>query len=470
MSRPAIGARTTVKYAEESTWGVPETPPDRAIEVTSESLSQAIGDLRSTALRGDRAVHKRVRGTSAADGDLAWEQNVIGFETVYKHALGRNMTLSKVDGGIRAQISADIASDSTTITCYSIPDTFPSSGYVSIVYQDADGDLAKVEEVEYDSKTSTVFTLALDLGTAIPKGSYLFLYDDTYAGVYTHYIEPAIELPAGLTLEIVRDIALFLYSGAKVNVLTETYAASAMLTGTFGMMAKDEWSGDWLSANCTTGDTFISLVDNSRFPTAGTIAIGSEFDIAYTGKDANNHLTGVTGIATAHLSGEPVSLSVSMDTAVVPDTHDPLTSFYATVYMDGVYQEVLSINWTLTNNLKADKIPMGSRFRAMLPEQNRTVEGTMHVEFDDMNLYSKYTKGTAAKIEIRGIESDQEIGSTGVCYQKHVIFPVTEFTGSTPQAGGPELIEHDMPFVALWDDVNDKPEVIVIFVNDQATI
>jgi hypothetical protein len=49
--------------------------------------------------------------------------------------------------------------------------------------------------------------------------------------------------------------------------------------------------------------------------------------------------------------------------------------------------------------------------------------------------------------------------------QVHFIFPNVEFTGTTPQIGGPEIIEHDMNFTALRDVDDDMNELAVIFVN-----
>lgn len=60
-----------------------------------------------------------------------------------------------------------------------------------------------------------------------------------------------------------------------------------------------------LAADLAVGANQISLTDASRFPSSGTLIIGGEDDIAYTGKSGNN-LTGVTGVSYAYYRGAAV--------------------------------------------------------------------------------------------------------------------------------------------------------------------
>lgn len=474
----AIGARTSIKYAEETIWGNAITLPTKAIEVTSESFKLEITDLRSTALRSDRDIHKRVRGISTVSGDLAFEQNVDGFGTLYSHALGRHITISNADGGVRCQMASTCLATAKTLVTTAIPTGFPAvGGQISVVYYDANGNLATVigNVASHTVAAPWSFTLDIQIGVALAIGDYIFLQDSTnYTGVYTHYIEAADELPVGLTFEIVRDIAVFSYAGVKINTLEETYKSGEMLSGTFGCMGKSEWCGDWLTVIANPGDLTLTVEDNSGFPTAGTVSVGTEFDITYTGKGPTT-LTGVPAvgnpgaITAIHAIGTIVSLQKTAAPALTYSSQEQISSFSARVYFDGTSQEVLSATWNLNNNLYGDKVPLGSHYRAMLPEQDRTVEGSINVEFDDMTLYSRYIKETQVKLEIRCI-LNTEIGATGVYLQKHVIMPKIEHTGSTPTAGGKGLITYDMPFVSMYDDTTDKPSVVVIIVNDESSI
>ena len=217
------------------------------------------------------------------------------------------------------------------------------------------------------------------------------------------------------------------------------------------------------------------------FKSAGVLQIGDENGVTYTGYtyDTATSLMTITGIPAsgaasiqyAHAENEPVGTQVAWDTPADPPATDMLTSFQAGMYLDGAWLEVMSGNWTINNNLNADKYQMGSRTRAGLPEQQRTVEGLIHVEFDNLILYHKFINGTAAFLEVRAIDDTEVISGVGtpagseVYRQMHVLFPNIKYTGTTPQIGGPEMIEHDMNFTALQDTTNNMNEMAVIFVN-----
>jgi hypothetical protein len=217
----------------------------------------------------------------------------------------------------------------------------------------------------------------------------------------------------------------------------------------------------------------------------GTVQMESENDITYTGYNAYNGVfsgvpaSGAGSIAYAHAADLPVAPQVSWGSPAEPPSLNPLTSFKAAVFINGVAQEVLSASWTLNNNLFTDKFQLGDRFIAGLPEQQRTVEGTFNTEFDDVVLYNDYLDGAQAFFEIRCIDTDNRIDSqandtapTGhwVYSQKHCLFPKIYYSGTTPQIGGPEQITHDFPFNAYVDTENQMNEMALIFVNERSSI
>jgi len=221
------------------------------------------------------------------------------------------------------------------------------------------------------------------------------------------------------------------------------------------------------------------------FAPAGTVQVGAENDITYTGITIDPvsetaqldgvPASGAASLSVAHAAGEPVVPAVSWDTPSDPPSTDPLSSFQAAIYIDGVAQEVLSATFTLNNNLFPDKFQLGDRYRAGLPEQQRTVEGSINLEFDDEILYHKYINGTEAFFEIRCVDDSARIDTSAaagreVYRQKHCLFPVIKYTGTTPQIGGPDQITYDMPFNALRDVTNDMNELAIIFVNTDSSI
>ena len=239
-----------------------------------------------------------------------------------------------------------------------------------------------------------------------------------------------------------------------------------------------------LDQAASIGDTYIVLKDEDsydQFPSGGgTIIIGRETAITYTGKAIVSNEYRLTGIPASgdgsisemdHEVNEPVSLQITTGSGSATTT-DPISSFMGAFYLDGEWQEIMSGEWTLNNNLFPDKIPFGEQGRSQLPEQQREVSGSVNIEFDDMVLYNKFVNDIAAMIEFAIIDDrvEGEIGSTGVYRQKYVVMPRVKYTGTTPTAGGPELITADMPFDAYPDDDNNLPEVYVVLVNSVASL
>ena len=590
FGRIAIGARGQLSYGEEVAWGIAVAPTQR-LDFKTESFSNEIGNLLSEALDPSRGISKRVRGVSNISGDIGFEQNTQGYETLYKHGLGDYQTMAKVDGGVRTQLTVAFVSGGTTLTVgdSSVFEATPSTDWGLIaVYKDATTGLLTTTNITYSAlATGTTITIT-DPAVNIPKGAWIMQRyigaDDFWDSVYTHYIEAAKDLPVGTTWEVGRDVAYFVYSGAKVNTLENTFTAQEILQGTFSFIGKGEYVGGDLYAaisagattltmknyttthsatinaavftgggidDATSGGTYVgttekhyvalislaaatdefdwsddggvtwttgvaitgaaqalsdgvtitfaattghTLADQWDFvtgdiigfnPAGSTIQIESENEITYTGVNAyNGVITGIPGSGTGsitvdHAVDVPVVPQLSWGTPTAPPETDPLSSFQAAIYVDGVAQEVLSATFTLNNNLFADKFQLGDRFRAGLPEQQRTVEGSLNVEFDDVILYKKYINGVAAFFEIRCIDDSARLDSLAVdtapaahwVYgQKHCILPNIEYTGTTPQIGGPDQITHDLPFTALRDVPNDMNELAIIFVNANPTI
>ena len=149
---------------------------------------------------------------------------------------------------------------------------------------------------------------------------------------------------------------------------------------------------------------------------------------------------------------------------------DPFSGFEGALTMDDVSQDVMGWTSTLNNNLFGDKYHLGERVRGMLPEQQRAIEGTLTVEFDDLDLYRKFINGTAADLSIAFTSStkvsDTYMGDSKTDFSLTMRQPNIEFNGATPVIGGMEIITVDMPYVALWDDTNSLPDMRITLVND----
>lgn len=327
--------------------------------------------------------------------------------------------------------------------------------------------------------------------TDVVKGSWTYLFLDdvafpetVYDTIYTHHMEASRKLPAGMTVEVDRDAAVFVYSGMKVNSAAFTFEPNANVTVAFSLLGREEYAMAKLVNDANIGDTSITVIDALHFPSAGTITVGgsgvAETGITYTGKTANADgtytLTGIPGAGSAsiqysHRKGGHVDLRTTTAVASpIAGTNQPLVTFEATAYVNGSVEEVLSASVTITNNLNADKRGLGDRFRLEIVEERRMVEGNFNVEFDDGHNYRKFIDGEFFFVEIRCVSEQEDdcgegVDLTGVLGQMYFIMPRVRYGGTTPNIEGESYITHDLPMMAKWDDCYNTPDVLIILVN-----
>ena len=138
-------------------------------------------------------------------------------------------------------------------------------------------------------------------------------------------------------------------------------------------------------------------------------------------------------------------------TATSISTLNPLTFDEGALTIDGTSTEVQGFTLSVANNLKDDKGELGSRYRAAIPRSGfREVTGTLNMEFDDFTNYNKYVDGTEAALALK-FTADDKI-STSDNYSLWIECPRIVFTGETPVVDGPDVVYHDMPFVAFASD------------------
>lgn len=335
------------------------------------------------------------------------------------------------------------------------------------------------------------------LPAAVKKGSWIFQWYPgggavDYSDVRSHFFEAGERLPEGLTIETNRDAAYFLYSGMKVSTMGLEFASNAIVQSTFSLLGKREYAIGILEADVVPGAVSILVSkaehfpDPQLFPVAeqeALISIGEERDIIYTtltdNLDGTVTLGGIpsTGdgsISRHHLKKDNVDLRTSLTNEnivanpVYRSNQSPLTSFESLLCLDGYFEEVLSASVNINNNLNGDKFGLGQRERFGIVEEQRTVDGSLNVEFDDGKLYKKFQEGEFFSQEFRCVSEadDSEIGSSDIFHQVYVFLPKCKFNGTTPNVADTSYIQVDMPFSAIYDDDYDTAEVVIIMVND----
>jgi hypothetical protein len=603
-SYPSSGSRGAVRIGEQTIiqGGV---QPSHLLAFTSESLTNAENELTSAGIEGTRAIHKLIRNTFVASGDLNVELAAAGYGMVLRHLLGDYVQGVSVDGSIRGRMKTDavtaIAAVDTIVAKQVIELTVESSydyedsGKVAVVYRDAnnvltfadntsagyaytgfaphtishipvagitasdsthsggttdavlltlpqyvgyDGDLTNPEfntqggvlyvgpqrvrvryfeadmsgtgtkvwldPVDVDATNSGLglVTLVLaagmvvegapcltgvgtDLGSApVGKGRWIYQQSPDFAGAYLHHIEPGLRLPpAGLTIEIDRDAANFLYIGMKVGQGQFTFDASAIATATFSFLGIRERGITRLVADAVPGATTIYIEDGIAFPVAGgTITLGEETAITYTTKtlitsgpyDGYYSLSGIPASGAASIQrvhekfvNVDCRSSRKASTTYSNNGLTPLMSFETIVRMDGGFEEVLNASLSINNQLDGEKFGLGSRETFGIVEGQRMVDGTLNFEFDDGKQYERYLSGDFFSVEFRSImeSADAEIGFTGVLSSLSMLCAKCKFNGTTPNIADQSFITHEMPFKAIWDTEYSTPEVVVQLTN-----
>jgi hypothetical protein len=342
----------------------------------------------------------------------------------------------------------------------------------------------------------------------VSKGAWVYEFDTAYNGVFTHHIERGRYLPEGLTVEVDRDAAVFIYTGCKGSSISWSFDTNSIVTATVSLsgqkvhamanLVEDVLPG--LSADGVAGNGvgFILVEDADAFPDPNTRAdmdaaeitirertgiyynektlVTASDGLGYTEEDRVYKLvlstaagvSDASGIENFHPSGSNVDCRTSRRLADTIEGKDaPLTSFESMVYIDGYYEEVLSGEVSLENNLNADKYGLGSRNRLAVVAEQAEVSATLTMEFDDGKHYHRFKSGNFFYLEFKCIseQHDAEIGNTRILPQQYVILPRCKFDGETPQVGDRSFIQSDMPITAIVDDEYETTDLICILVN-----
>lgn len=345
-----------------------------------------------------------------------------------------------------------------------------------------------------DTGLLTGHSIAKGYGLAndeIPSGAWLlarWTEADTAGAptLYTSYFQVGPNLPVGLTVEVLRDAANFVYTGMQINEWSVTIDSQAVTTTTHSLIGIQEYCTIALVKPVVAGATAI-FVDREpvAFPASGALTIGHYTDIAFSAIEAPNvgsntvaddvqkgyYKIIVSGVSEAHRIGEAV---VSRDSIASPfpdvATNAKFSSFEAAVSMKTALQEILSCNFTVSNNLADEKYILGSRFRAAVIEGDGLVSGSMTVEFDDGELYHQFTNGLKSSLEIALISEDPDLTEVGGIYVPHAtyfFFPNIKPNGTTPNVGDTSYIEQEVPFDA-FDDLTltvNTPPLCIFLVN-----
>ena len=219
-----------------------------------------------------------------------------------------------------------------------------------------------------------------------------------------------------------------------------------------------------------TSGSFMGSSDNSNWSTATTIVYGEWLNIL-DDSDVDTGFDIMFPESVTNVIGDTWSFTTFKDenASVSYESEDPFTGFQGAVTLDGSSQGVMGASFTLTNNLYGEKYELGDRQRAALVAQRRTVEGSLTLEFDDLDMYRKFVNGVAGDINIV-LTSDEYINSSTTKHSLAIRMPEIKFSGTTPTVGGEDIIVTDFPFNSLYDDTAGIPDLRLTLTNGQAYI
>lgn len=364
---PAVGSKSSISIIDELTYGRLRIGTDLGalivglesecyIPFTTESIAHTINTLESATLDPSRGSLPTIRGTSDVGGDIAFELRGQGYGQLIKQAMGDGATGSanyvfvancrgdlplQVDGlhallGIQLNVKAPrevmadwatlyntagasfvhIARNVTTGLLIAKNKAFAAAG---VVPMGVAGDPTYWHHI-------TVAAWASPADDPLPQdGEWVFPVQAAQnTGCYLHYLELGVNLPIGLDVDIMRDIALFVYSGMKVGTWTMNFNANEIVNGTFTFMGREEFCGGVLTSavnNIATGLGATLIVDDARifcaYPGATSkFMLGHEGDIYYTGPSPLFSLVDPT------IMDNPVPVSITTPLSALGDVRE----------------------------------------------------------------------------------------------------------------------------------------------------
>ena len=329
---PGVGAKSWLTIINETTYGrlrigtdmgalIAANETECYIPFVSESISHTINALESATLDPTRGALNSIRGTSDIGGDINVELRGQGYGQLIKMVMGEGasgsanyLMIDSCRGDIAIQIDGLHAIGDVAIhfkapreimadwaTLFNV-----GGGTFSHIERDAVGLLVKKDLVfgagdvivsgnagdpAFWHQIEVAALIAGDL--PVKDNAWAFPTDAVkFAGCYLHYLELGTDLPVGLNVDVMRDIALFVYTGMKIGTWTMNFNANEIVKGTFSFIGREELCGGVLTSEVNNTIAIPLAVTNvpisdarifCNYPgTTSKMMIGHEGDIFYT--------------------------------------------------------------------------------------------------------------------------------------------------------------------------------------------
>lgn len=167
----------------------------------------------------------------------------------------------------------------------------------------------------------------------------------------------------------------------------------------------------------------------------------------------------ISASATGAGTGVTVTIGTPLATASYPSSIKPLKYNHGTITVAGTTIPVKELSLKGDNGLADDRRFLGSQYISQPLEADlRTYDGQLTCEFTDLVLYRRFINGDEGSL-VANFSS----GTDSVTFTCNV-----RFDGETPQVGGREIVEENLPFKCV-SPVSDSNAMSVVLVNSDST-
>jgi hypothetical protein len=186
-----------------------------------------------------------------------------------------------------------------------------------------------------------------------------------------------------------------------------------------------------------------------RPDTAGTVQPFSYLGAKVTEASLSSDVDGLLQLSMS-VTAHDEATGQTLASASYPTTQTLLSWVGGTFSLAGAALDVKSLNFTVNHGLFTDRYFQrgtgGTLMKEPIEAAMAEVTGSFTVEFESITQYNRYVNGTEASLA--GTWQGSVIEGS-LSYELAVTMPAVRFDGITPNVGGPDILEMEVPYKAL---------------------
>lgn len=182
---------------------------------------------------------------------------------------------------------------------------------------------------------------------------------------------------------------------------------------------------------------------------AGTVQPFSYLGCKVTEAEISSDVDGLLNLSLS-FTGIDEQTGVSLASVSYPATQSLLSWVGGTFAFAGSALDVKNFSFSVSHGLNTERYFLrgssGTLTKEAVEAGMAEVTGSFTVEFESLTQYNRYVNGTTGTLA-----GTWQGGTTeaGTFYQLTVTCPAVRFDGETPNVGGPDILELNVPFKAL---------------------